>query len=68
MRLKTSKGKKVTYLFICVFVLFVRAKKREQKKEKSPQNVDVLNTDVPTTTLMLSLGAARWCVRPVWTH
>ena len=29
MYLKTSKGKKVTYLLICVFVLFVRTKKRE---------------------------------------
>ena len=28
MRLKTCKGKNVTYSLICVFVLFVRAKKR----------------------------------------
>ena len=26
---KTSKGKKVTYSFICVFMLFVRARKRQ---------------------------------------
>ena len=50
MRLKTSKGKKVTYSLICVFVLFVCAKKK--RIEKSPHNVDVLNTDVPTTRLM----------------
>ena len=29
MRLKTSKGKKATYTLICVFALFVRAKKRK---------------------------------------
>ena len=29
MCLKTTKGKKVTHLLICVFVLFVHAKKRE---------------------------------------
>ena len=46
---KTSKGKKVTYSLICVFVLFVRAKKRKQNKVKSLRNVNVLNTDVPTT-------------------
>ena len=40
------------FVLICVFVLFVRAKKRKQKKEKSPNNVDVLNTDVPTTRFM----------------
>ena len=33
--LKTSKGKKVTYLLICFFLLFVRAK--IEKREKSPQ-------------------------------
>ena len=52
MRLKTSKGKKVTYSLMCVFVLYVRANKRKSKKEKSPHNVNVLNTDVPTTRLM----------------
>ena len=30
---KTSKGKKVTYSIICIFVFFVRAKKRKQKIE-----------------------------------
>ena len=29
MHLKTSKEKKVTHSLICVFVIFVRAKKRE---------------------------------------
>ena len=29
MCLKTSKGKKVTYFLICVFVLLVHAKKRK---------------------------------------
>ena len=29
MRLKASKGKNFTYSLICVFVLFVRANKRE---------------------------------------
>ena len=42
MCLKTSKGKKVTYSLICVFVLFVRVKKENRKKnirkrEKSSQ-------------------------------
>ena len=49
----------VTYSLICVFVFFVRAKKRKQKienkkfkeREKSPQG-NVLNTDVPTARLM----------------
>ena len=49
---KTSKRKKVTYLPICVFVPFVHAKKRKQKKGKSPYNVNVLNIDVPTTRFM----------------
>ena len=53
-----SKGEKVTYSLICVFVFFVCAKKRKQKKDKSLHNVNVLNTDVPTTT----------CVKSVWTH
>ena len=33
MRLKISKGKKVTYPLICVFVFFVHAKERKQKIE-----------------------------------
>ena len=53
MHLKTSKGEKVTYSVIGVFVLFVRVKKRKQntenkkqkKREKSPQcNVNVLGS------------------------
>ena len=46
-RIKTSKRVKV----VCfAFLYFVYAKKK--KREKSPHNVDVLNTDVPTTRLM----------------
>ena len=37
MRLKTSKGKKVTYSLICVFVVFVREENIIEKREKSPQ-------------------------------
>ena len=39
-------------MLICVFVLFVRTKKKNRKKR-----------NVPT---MLSIGAVRWCVKPVW--
>ena len=42
MRLKESKREKVTYSLMCVFVLFMPAKKREKKKiekKKSPHNV-----------------------------
>ena len=41
MCLKESKGEKVTYFLVCIFVLFMHAKKREKKKiekvEKFPQ-------------------------------
>ena len=49
---KTSKGKKVTYSLICVFVLFACVKKRKKRK----------------VSTMLSIGAVRWCVKSVWTH
>ena len=51
-RIKTSKRMKIVCLFVCLFSVFVRAKKRKWKKEKSPLNVDVLNTDVPITSFM----------------
>ena len=47
MRLKTSKGGKVTYSLICVFVYFVHAKKRKKKIKKKSLQCNVLNTNVP---------------------
>ena len=49
MRLKTSMREKVTYSLICVFVLFVWARKKQienwklKKREKSPR-VNVLGS------------------------
>ena len=46
-RIKTSKRMKI----VCFVFLYAR-RKENRKKEKSPHNVDVLNTDVPTTRFM----------------
>ena len=46
-RIKTSKRMKI----VCFVFLYAR-RKENRKKEKIPHNVDVLNTDVPTTRFM----------------
>ena len=54
MRIKTSKGEKVTYSLICV-LCFLRARRKENRKKRK-------------AATMLSIGAVRWCVKPVWAH
>ena len=39
MLLKTSKGEKVTYSLICIFVFFVPAKEIKQKMENKKQKI-----------------------------
>ena len=51
-RLKTSKRVKIVYFAFFFSFCFLYARRKEKKKEKSPHNVDVLNTDVPTTRFM----------------
>ena len=57
MRLKTSKGKKVTYSLICVFVLFVRV----------PNNLIYITTEVSFPQIKCSAGCfanLQWIFNP----
>ena len=57
MRLKTSKGKKVTYSLICVFVLFVRV----------PNNLIYIITEVSFPRIKCSAGCfanLQWIFNP----
>ena len=47
---KTSKGEKVTYSLMCVFVLFVCAKERKWKME----NTDIYRLSEPRCVCRLS--------------
>ena len=52
-RLKTSKRVKIVcFAFFFFLFAFCTQEEKRKKKEKSPHNVDVLNTDVPTTRFM----------------
>ena len=57
MRLKTSKGKKVTYSLICVFVLFVRV----------PNNLIYITTEVSFPRIKCNAGCfanLQWIFNP----
>ena len=57
MRSKTSKGKKVTYSLICVFVLFVRV----------PNNLIYITTEVSFPRIKCSAGCfanLQWIFNP----